>query len=176
MQRRDVIKIIAYSGKLSRIMAVVGPLGVLAPQLAGTPAFAQGGSTGGTLGNVNKSVSGGGAAAAPEPRARSHAAPTRRASVEPRSQASSGAADGAWTVSATPTCLPAWTLAVSVNNGVISGSGASGQVSRAGGVSGNVTVLGFSFDFVGHIRGGRQASGTLTGANGCRGQWTAAKT
>jgi hypothetical protein len=64
---------------------------------------------------------------------------------------------------------------VSVSNGVISGSGASGQVSRSGGVRGNATVLGFSFDFVGHFRG-TQASGTLTGgAHHCPGSWTAMK-
>jgi hypothetical protein len=159
-------------GKLSRILAVVGSLGVLAPQLVGAPAFAQAGSTGGTLGKINKSVSGGGEGAAPEPRAKSHA--TNRASVEPRSEVRSGSADGTWAVSATPSCLPAWTLGVSVSNGVISGGGATGQVSRAGAVKGHAVVLGFGFDFVGHFRG-RQASGTLVSANGCPGQWTAIK-
>ena len=81
-------------------------------------------------------------------------------------------------VSATPSCLPSWTLTVSVNNGVItgvSGGAASGQVSRGGAVRGNANVLGFKFDFVGHFRGG-QASGTLSGgAHGCPGQWTALK-
>lgn len=159
-------------GKLSRILAVVGSLGVLAPRLVDAPAFAQAGSTGGTVGKINKSVSGGGEGASPEPRAKSHA--TYRASVGPRSEARSGSADGTWAVSATPSCLPAWTLTASVSNGVISGGGATGQVSRAGAVRGNAVVLGFKFDFVGHFRGG-QASGTLVGPNGCPGQWTAIK-
>ena len=158
-------------GKLSRILAVVGSLGVLAPPLVDAPAFAQAGSTGGTIGKINKSVSGGGEEAAPERRVKSHA--THRASVRPRSEARSGSADGTWAVSATPSCLPPWTLTASVSDGVISG-GATGQVSRAGAVRGNAVVLGLKFDFVGHFRSG-QASGTLVGPNGCPGQWTATK-
>jgi hypothetical protein len=157
-------------GKLSRILAVVGVLAVLAPGLVDAPAFAQAGSTGGTVGKINKSVSGG-EEASPEPRARSHA--THRASVGPRSEAGSGSVNGTWTVSATPSCLPPWGLTASVSNGVISG-GATGQVSRAGAVSGNAVVLGMKFDFVGHLRGGH-ASGTLVGPGGCPGQWTATK-
>lgn len=159
-------------GKLSRILAVVGSLGVLAPPLVEAPAFAQAGSTGGTIGKINKSVSGGGEGESREPRAKSHA--THRASAEPKSEARSGSADGTWAVSATPGCLPAWTLTTSVSNGVINGDGATGQVSRAGAVRGNAVVLGFKFAFVGHFRGG-QASGTLVGPNGCPGQWTATK-
>jgi hypothetical protein len=158
-------------GKLARTLAVIGSLGAFAPWLVDAPAFAQAGSTGGTIGKMNKSVSGGGEAASPEPRAKSHA--TYRASVGPRSEGRSGSADGTWAVSATPNCLPPWTLTASVSNGVISG-GATGQVSRAGAVRGNAVVLGMKFDFVGHFRGG-QASGTLVGPNGCPGQWTAIK-
>jgi len=135
-------------------------------------ALAQAGSTGGTVGKIDKSVSGGGEEASPQPRTKSRA--THRASVAPRSEARSGSADGTWTVSATPSCLPPWGLTASVSNGVISGGGATGQVSRAGAVSGNAVVLGMKFDFVGHFRGG-QASGTLVGPNGCPGHWTATK-
>jgi hypothetical protein len=159
-------------GKLSRILAVVGALGMLAPGLVDAPAFAQAGSTGGTIGKIDKSVSGGGERASPEPRARSHATP--RASGGPRSEARSGSADGAWAVSATPSCLPPWALTTSVSNGVISGGGATGQVSQGGAVRGNAVVLGMNFNFVGHFRG-THASGTLVGPNGCPGQSAATK-
>jgi hypothetical protein len=135
-------------------------------------AFAQAGSTGGTIGKTDKSLSGGGEERSPEPRAKSRA--TRRDSDGPRPEARLGPADGTWAVSATPHCLPSWTLTVSVSNGVISGGGASGQVSRAGAVKGNAVVLGFRFIFIGHYRGG-QASGTLVGPNNCPGEWTATK-
>jgi hypothetical protein len=154
-----------------RLLGVALLLGLFAPSQQES-AFAQAGSTSGTIGKQDKSISGSEETPAPRLRAKSHA--TYRASVGPRSEARSGSADGTWAVSATPSCLPAWTLTASVSNGVISGGGATGQVSRAGGVRGNAVVLGFKFDFVGHFRG-RQASGTLVGPNGCPGQWTAIK-
>ena len=154
-------------GTIGRLVGSILLLGLFAANQ-----FAQAGSTGGVIGKTDKSVSGGGEGASPEPRAKSRA--TNRASVGPRSEARSGSADGTWAVSATPSCLPAWTLTASVSNGVISGGGATGQVSRVGAVRGNAVVLGFKFDFVGHFRGG-QASGTLVGPNGCPGQWTAIK-
>ena len=157
-------------GMIGRLIGSILLLGLFA---ANQPvAFAQAGSTGGVIGKTDKSVSGGGEGASREPRAKSRA--TSRASVRPRPEARSGSADGTWAVSATPSCLPAWTLTASVSNGVISGGGATGQVSRVGAVRGNAVVLGFKFDFVGHFRGG-QASGTLVGPNGCPGQWTAIK-
>ena len=159
-------------GKLSRMLAVVASLGVLALWLAAAPASAQAGSTGGTIGKTDKSISGGGEAASSEPRAKSHM--TSRTSAGSRSEARSGSADGTWAVSATPDCLPPWTLTTSVSNGVISGGGATGQVLPAGAVRGKASVLGFKFDFTGHYRGG-QASGTLLGPNGCLGRWTATK-
>ena len=149
---------------------------LLAATLFAVPAYAQmtPGSTGGTIGKTSKSVSGAGEGASAEPRAKPHA--TNRASVRPRgSEARLGSFDGTWTVSATPGCLPAWTLTSSVSNGVISGGGLTGQVSRAGAVRGSAVVLGFSFDFVGHYRAGGQASGTLVDRNGCPGRWTATK-
>ncbi len=162
-------------GKLSRILAVVGSLAVLAPGLVEAPAFAQAGSTGGIIGKQDKSISGGGEESSREPRAKPHA--THRASAgpgsEPRSEARSGSADGTWAVSATPGCLPPWRLTALVSEGVISG-GATGLVSRAGAVRGNAVVLGFKFDFVGHVHGGH-ASGTLVDTNGCAGQWTATR-
>jgi hypothetical protein len=156
---------------MRRASIVIALLGLSQLALANmAPALAQAGSTGGTVGKINKSISSGVEGASSEPRAKSHA--TSRASVGPRSEARSGSADGTWAVSATPSCLPPWTLTTSVSDGVISGGGAIGRVSRAGGVRGKADVLGFKFDFVGHFRGG-QASGTLAGANGCTGKWTA---
>jgi hypothetical protein len=164
----------AKSGDSMRRLALAGIALLALSHLVfanASQALAQAGSTGGTIGKTDKSVSGGSEAPPREPRARSRA--TSRASAGSRSEACSGSADGTWAVSATPNCLPSWSLTVSVSNGVISG-GASGQVSRAGAVRGAATVLGMKFDFVGHFRGG-QASGKLVGPNGCPGQWTAIK-
>jgi hypothetical protein len=154
-----------------RLLGLALLVGLFAPG-AQEKAFAQSGATGGTIGKTDKSVSGEREVASPEPRAKSRA--TNRTSAAPRSEARLGSPDGTWAVSATPGCLPSWTLTASVSNGVISGGGASGQVSRNGAVKGNAAVLGFRFTFVGHYSGGH-ASGTLIGPNGCPGQWTATK-
>jgi hypothetical protein len=101
--------------------------------------------------------------------------PSKRVSRAPASEGrAAGSIDGTWAVSATGRCVPPWQLTFLINNGVISGSGAAGQVSRGGSASGHVLVLALRFDFIGHF-GGRQASGTFTGADGCPGTWSATK-
>jgi hypothetical protein len=130
--------------------------------------FAQAGSAGGTVGVQEKSTSGG-----QEREARPR--PSKRVSRAPASEGRAAASiDGTWAVSATGRCVPPWQLTFLINNGVISGSGAAGQVSRGGSASGHVLVLALRFDFIGHF-GGRQASGTFTGADGCPGTWSATK-
>lgn len=164
--------LVTEMGKSSRIVAVFAAAGLLALGFSAGCALAQAGSAGGTIGKTNKSVSGG------DEEAPSHSGKSRATkriiSETTREIRTTGSADGTWAVSATASCVPAWTLTVLVSNGVISGSGASGQVSRAGAVNGNATVLGFRFDFIGHFRG-KQASGTFVGPNNCPGQWTGTK-
>jgi hypothetical protein len=130
--------------------------------------FAQAGNTGGTVGVQEKSASGG-----QDQNVRSR--PAKRASRTPRAESGATAsADGTWTLSAVGRCIPPWQLTLLISNGVISGSGATGQVSRGGSASGHVVVLSLKFDFIGHF-GARQASGTFVGPDGCPGTWTATK-
>jgi hypothetical protein len=129
--------------------------------------FAQG-STGGTVGVQEKSSSGGQNREV-SPR------PSKRAARNPGTEGRAAASvDGTWAVSATGHCVPPWQLTFLISNGVISGSGATGQASRGGSAHGQVVVLGLRFDFIGHF-GARQASGTFTGADGCPGTWSATK-
>jgi hypothetical protein len=129
--------------------------------------FAQG-STGGTIGVQQKSSSGG-----QEREVRSR--PSKRVSHVPAAEGrAAGGADGTWAVSATGRCVPPWQLTFLISNGGISGSGATGQISRGGSASGHVLILGLRFDFIGRF-GARQASGTFTGADGCPGTWSATK-
>jgi hypothetical protein len=130
--------------------------------------FAQAGNTGGTVGVQEKSTSGG-----QDRDVKSR--PAKRASRAPRAESGATAsANGTWPVSAVGRCIPPWQLTFLISNGVISGSGTTGQVSRGGSASGHVVVLGMRFDFIGHF-GARQGSGTFTGADGCPGTWTATK-
>lgn len=86
-------------------------------------------------------------------------------------------ADGTWTgVSAGP-CIITWHWTLNVNNGVVTGtSNATGHVTRSGTITGNMTVFGQRYDFVGHM-GGSQGSGSWTnlGPRGCSGRWTSTK-
>jgi len=131
--------------------------------------LAQAASTGGTVGVQEKSASGGQDREVARPR------PSKRVSRSPATEGRAAAGiDGSWPVSATGRCIPPWQLTFLISNGVISGSGATGKVSRGGSASGQVVVLGLRFDFIGHF-GARQASGTFTGADGCPGTWSATK-
>jgi len=141
---------------------------VIALLLAPSGVLAQAGSTGGTVGVQEKSSSGG---QDRDVRPR----PSKRASRSPATEGHAAAGvDGTWPVSATGRCIPPWQLTFLISNGVISGSGTTGQVSRGGSARGQVVVLGLRFDFIGHF-GGRQGSGTFTGADGCPGTWSATK-
>jgi hypothetical protein len=161
------------AGKSSRPLAVIEFAGTLALHLSGTPAFAQAGSTGGTIGKTDKSVSGGDEEAPARHSAKPRAA--KRTSPESKTESrASGSADGTWAISATGRCVPPWSLTFLISDGAISGSGASGQVSRGGSAHGNAVILGIKFDFIGHF-GGRQATGTFVGPDGCPGQWTGTK-
>jgi hypothetical protein len=141
---------------------------VIALLLEPSGVFAQAGNTGGTVGVQEKSTSGGQDQNV-KPR------PASRASRKPRAEGGATAsADGTWLLSAVGRCIPPWQLTLLISNGVISGSGATGQVSRGGSASGHVVVLSLRFDFIGRF-GARQGSGTFTGADGCPGTWTATK-
>jgi hypothetical protein len=160
-------------GKSSRLFAVIAFAGMLALHLSGTPARAQAGSTGGTIGKTDKSVSGGEEEEPARHSARPRAA--KRASSEARTESrASGSVDGTWAISATGRCVPPWSLTFLISDGAISGSGATGQISRGGSAHGNAVILGIKFDFIGHF-GGRQATGTFVGPDGCPGQWTGTK-
>jgi hypothetical protein len=159
-------------GKSSKSFAVIAAA-LLTLQFANTPVFAQAGAAGGTVGKSGKSASGGNDEPEPEHRSKSHS--EKRAAPRDREESrGSASADGSWTVTANAGCVPPWSLTIMVSDGVISGSGSSGSVSRSGAIHGNTNILGFRFDVVGHIHG-RAASGTFIGPNNCTGQWTGAK-
>jgi hypothetical protein len=147
--------------------------GMLALHMSGTHAFAQAGSTGGTVGKTDKSASGGEDEAPARHNAKPRAAKKEPSESRAESRAS-GSVDGTWAISATGRCVPPWSLTFLISDGAISGSGATGQISRGGSARGNAVVLGLKFDFIGHF-GGRQATGTFVGPDGCPGQWTGTK-
>jgi hypothetical protein len=128
-------------------------------------AFAQAGSTGGTVGNQDKSISGG------EGEIRHHAVrkPPRRR--EPA--ATLGSFDGNWAGISVGTCIGQFGWKLQVSTGVISGNGTTGQIVRSGATNGDMVVMGKHFLFKGVTRTSGKASGTWTSSPNCSGSWTA---
>lgn len=142
-------------------------------------ALAQG-STGGSLGNDNKSLSGGSS--------RERSAPARRAKPErseaPRRAARSGSGDGGggvarfngtWSVSSRGiSCSDALTTTAVISNGRITSANDSGTIS-ASGVSNTVgNYSGITVTATGRSSA-TAGSGTFQRSDGCHGRWTSRK-
>ncbi|MBR0956973.1 hypothetical protein [Bradyrhizobium japonicum] len=141
--------------------------------LASSPAFAQSGSAGGSIGNDEKSLSGSRSDRSAEP-----APSARRSKPVEESRSSSrrsggGSFDGAWMVTSIG-CGGSTTGAVVVTSGRVIGEGVSGTVSPSGSVSTRGQGQGVTFTGAGRLSG-RSGSGTWRRSDGCGGTWTSAK-
>ena len=141
---------------------------------AGT-AFAQAGSTGGTIGNRDKSISGG---EEETTRQAARKPPVKRASQPPRRgerAATLGSSfDGSWAGVSVGPCIGKFGWTLQVSNGVISGNNTTGQIARSGATRGDMVVMGKHYLFKGVSRASGQASGTWTSPS-CSGNWTAVR-
>jgi hypothetical protein len=146
-----------------------------APAASASPApsrllLVQAGSTGGTIGKQDKSLSGG------EEDERS----PRRTAREPngaRGESSrQGNFDGVWSVvSVGETCSQSGTLVAVISNGRITGAdGGGGHVSPDGSVRTFYRGEGFTSTATGHLTA-HAGSGRFKQSNGCQGRWTAVK-
>ena len=143
-------------------------------------ALAQSGSSGGSIGNDEKSLSGSRSdrSAEPAPSAR-----RTKSAEEPRSSSrrsgggggggSGGGFDGAWIVTSVG-CGGSTSGAVVVTSGRVIGEGVSGTVSASGSVSTRGQGQGVTFTGAGRLAG-RSGSGTWRRSDGCGGTWTSAK-
>jgi len=135
-------------------------------------AFAQAGSTGGTIGNRDKSVVGG-----EEPAQVARKRPAKRASQPARrggQSATLGSFEGNWAGVSVGSCIGQFGWRVQVSNGVISG-GATGHIARSGATNGDMVILGKHYLFKGVTRASGTASGTWTSSRNCSGNWTAVR-
>ena len=141
--------------------------------IIGPSAFAQSGSTGGSIGNDDKSLSGSRSAEPERPARRS-----RPDAEEPRPSRRGGGTgnfDGAWIVVSTGTTCPGTsTTAVIVTSGKIIGEGLRGTISPSGASQSVGHYNGVTVVSSGHASG-RSGSGTFRGSDGCSGRWTSTK-
>ena len=137
--------------------------------------FAQAGSTGGTVGKHDKSVSG-------EEEIREKvrhgsvrsANPSHRVSSIPSGRGLVALYNGTWSGVSIGRCIAGWSWTLQVSNGIISGRTTSGRVSGGGSISGAMEVVGTTYNFVGQMHRD-EASGTWKSRPGCFGTWTATR-
>jgi hypothetical protein len=127
--------------------------------------LAQAGSTGGSIGKHDKSLSGD----SPPP----SSMPSSQPRLARRSPRGGESLDGAWTVVVGQGC-GAGTMPFSVSHGQINGQGLSGRVSSTGLVSSVYHGSGITSLSNGRLSG-RSGSGTFKNSDGCTGRWTAIK-
>ncbi len=152
--------------------AVVGIAAMLALTLHVTPTLAQG-STGGSIGKQDKSISGdqgggGGVRSAPRERSRSER-PAKRSG-------GGGNFDGTWSSASQgrTTCSDRTTDVVTISGGQMSGTGFSGRVTGSGSVSGLWSGSGITASVSGRLSGS-SGSGSFRRSDGCAGTWTLRK-
>ena len=158
-------------------------LSLLIPFATSGAALAQSGSTGGSIGNDEKSLSG----SREKPRAVESSKPTRRAkpdSDEPRraSRRSGGEGSGggggnfagSWVAVAVGTPCGSSTERFVISGGRISGDLSSGSVSPNGATRTGGSVQGLSWTSTGRFSA-RSGSGSFVRSDGCTGRWTASK-
>ncbi|CAN5429228.1 hypothetical protein BH11PSE4_BH11PSE4_29340 [soil metagenome] len=152
---------------------VTSLLGALLAGAIASAALAQG-STGGSIGNSEKSLSG----SRDEPRSVAPAVRERASRPEPRRASprggGTGSFDGAWTVVATGQCAGAGTFTVIIANGRVTGQNISGSVSPNGATRTISSYNGLTSIGTGRITG-RTGSGTYTQSDGCSGSFRSVK-
>jgi hypothetical protein len=143
-------------------------------------AFAQSGSTGGSIGNDEKSLSGSREAprtvepAKPARHSKPDAEEPRRASRKSGGAGGGGNYDGAWIFSSLGRPCGGTSEAAVITSGRILGQYSSGHVGPSGSATGGGAAGGVTWTSSGHLSG-RSGSGTFRRSDGCVGTWTASK-
>jgi hypothetical protein len=151
--------------------------GALALILGSPAARAQSGSTGGSIGNDDKSLSGSRSAEPERPArgSRPDAEEPRRSNSRRSGGGGGGNFDGAWIVVSTGTTCPgSSTSAVIVSSGKIIGEGLRGTISPSGATQSVGHYNGVTVVSSGHASG-RSGAGTFRGSDGCSGRWSSTK-
>ncbi len=140
-------------------------------------ALAQSGSSGGSIGNDEKSLSGtrqAPRAVAPSKPARSSEAPRRATRKTSGEGGGGGNFDGSWVVVAEGSPCGSSTERLVISGGSISGELSSGRVSPNGSTTGSGSARGLSWTSSGRFSA-RSGSGSFVRSDGCKGRWTASK-
>jgi hypothetical protein len=160
----------------AKFSALAGLTLVFALQLSAAPALAQG-STGGSIGKQDKSISGDqdGGGSRSTSRERERPSKSERSSSRSRSGSGGGNFDGTWNgASFGRTCSDKTAGVVVISGSRMAGDGFSGTVTGSGSVSGLWAGSGLSATVSGRISGS-SGSGSFRRSDGCVGTWTLVK-
>ena len=165
----DLIRYLAQAALLPATLAIVA---------LPDPARAQSGSSGGSIGNDEKSLSG----SREMPDAARPSKPARRGKSETetpsrasrKSGGGGGNIEGAWILTSVGTPCGSSTDAVVISSGRMVGQYGTAQVSPNGGVSGVGSAGSLSWTMSGRFSG-RSGSGTFRRSDGCAGSWSGSK-
>ncbi|QOZ25553.1 hypothetical protein [Bradyrhizobium sp. CCBAU 51753] len=152
---------------------------LLLSALGSTVALAQSGSSGGSVGNDEKSLSGSRETpravepSRPARRSRHEAEAPRRAPRKSGGGGGGGSVDGAWVVTSVG-CGGTSTGAVVITSGRIIGEGLTGSVSASGAARSVFQANGLTSIGSGRVSG-RSGAGTFRRSDGCSGTWSAIK-
>ncbi|MTV13387.1 hypothetical protein FDV58_32580 [Bradyrhizobium elkanii] len=150
---------------------------LLIAALGSTAALAQSGSSGGSIGNDEKSLSGTRTAprtVTPSRPAQSKSSEAPRRAARKTSNEGGGNFDGSWVVVAQGSPCGSSTERLVISGGAISGELSSGHVSPNGSTTGSGSAGGLSWTSSGRFSG-RSGSGSFVRSDGCKGHWTASK-
>lgn len=166
---------------MQTVTRYLGKAAVLSAALAvvafPSPAGAQSGSVGGSIGNDEKSLSGSREA----PRAVETSKPARRSKPEaaeprraPRKSGGGGNLDGAWVLTSVGSPCGSSSDTVVITGNRLVGQYGTAQVSPNGSTSGIGAAGSLTWSMSGRFSG-RSGSGTFRRSDGCVGSWTGSK-
>jgi hypothetical protein len=168
------MRVVLSAGPFANFGAWAGVAAVLALCLYAAPALAQG-STGGSIGKQDKSISGDQDGGGSRSTSRERPSKSERSSSRSRSGGGSGNFDGTWNgASFGRTCSDKTTGVVAISGGRMAGDGFSGTVTGGGSVSGVWAGSGLTATVSGRISGS-SGSGSFRRSDGCVGTWTLVK-
>ena len=161
-------------GLFGKFSALAGLATVLALHLYAVPALAQG-STGGSIGKQDKSISGDQDGGSSRSTSRERPSKSERSSKSRSGGGGGGSSsfDGTWASASfgRTTCSDKTTAVVAISGGRMVSDGFTGTVSGSGSVRGVWAGSGLSATVSGRISG-NSGSGTFRRSDGCEGGWT----
>jgi hypothetical protein len=166
------MRVVRSDGLFGKFSALAGLATAFTLYLHAAPALAQG-STGGSIGKQDKSISGDQDGGGSRSTSLEHSPKSERSSKSRSGGGGGGNFDGTWASASfgRTTCSDKTTAVVAISGGRMVSDGFTGTVSGSGAVRGMWAGSGLSATVSGRISG-NSGSGTFRRSDGCEGGWT----